>query len=96
MKFWLIAFAAVASLALSGLYVAVTEAQATKRFIVGQQYGFLYSCIATVGCYGELVTVREVRADGWLVVTAEDQKLWIVNSAQILAVLPMNTTVAAQ
>ena len=77
--------------ALGGLYAAATaSAQPSKLFVVGQQYSVLYSCISSVGCYGEVVTVREVRADGWLVVTTEDNRRWTVNSALILSFMPID------
>ena len=84
------------ALALGGLYVAVTpsQAQANKLFVVGQQYGVLYSCLAQIGCYGEVVTVREVRPDGWLVVTTEDGKRWTVNIDAILSFMPINAKAA--
>ena len=33
---------------------------------VGQTYVLVWSCLPQMGCYGEIVRVEAVRADGWV------------------------------
>ena len=84
-------------LAIGGIYAAVTEAPAQSRtlFVVGQRYTVLHSCTAQVGCYGVLITVREIRDDNWLVVQASDGTRWTLNPAHILSFTPVDARVAA-
>lgn len=77
---------------LGGLYAAVAQTPKPPQpiFVVGQQYGVIYSCIAQVGCYGELITVQAIRPDGWLVVdAAPDPNRWFLNPDAIVSVTPI-------
>lgn len=78
---------AVFVLVLGGL-IAIPTATPKPKFVVGQTYGLLYSCLNQIGCYGEAVTIKEV-SDDWLVVLGEDGKLWTVNVANIVAYTPL-------
>lgn len=66
-------------IAIAGIMTALHERMPSPgpRFVVGQQYDVIYSCIATVGCYGETLIVREVSPDGWLLVANRTEEWWM-------------------
>ena len=56
-------------------------------FVVGQTYAVLWSCLNQIGCYGEVMVVREVRPDGWIrAQNAQEGAEWWLNSAAMLSV----------
>lgn len=65
--------------AVAGIMMAINERPPSPgpRFVVGQQLDVIYSCVATVGCYGEALVIREVSPDGWLLVANRTEEWWM-------------------
>ena len=57
---------------------------------VGQTYAVVWSCLLQVGCYGEVMRIEALRADGWADVLQCDKdqctEKWRVNLSQALSI----------
>lgn len=79
--------------------VAFPAAAPPPLFEPGQAYAFVWSCMPAkvaialggdTACYVELLTIVEVRKDGWLRVNdPHDHREWIVNPARAMEIRPM-------
>lgn len=94
-----------------GTLIPVSAAADAPLFQKGQTYAVAWDCwpewVAQFAsaqfaggqplgaCYAEYLTVRQVRADGWLMVTDEDGHVWSVNPARMIGFMPKSHGVRA-
>lgn len=76
-------------LTITACVVYFTQPAATQTvrplFTVGERIAVVVDCIPVQPpCFTEIITIREIRSDGWLRVTADPQgSEWFVNPSRI-------------